>query len=247
MLWSPETLETLLLVLALFFFFTWGLEVVLKHRSRWRRSSLIGGLLAAGLLLSRVWFVEPFTVPTASMVPTILVGDLVLVQKFPYRLEWPVTESTMVETGAMRRGDIVVFKLEGNPRIRYVKRLIGLPGDEVVSMGDRWFVNGRPLFLGPDAVYTDPRSGKDSTDRKSDREYLDGHTYRVLDDVPASQLASRRWVVPRGHIFVLGDNRGISKDGRSFGFVEQSRVLGRACRVLVNFKGWDRWGVNLLR
>jgi len=242
--WLPATLEAVLLGLAGISALVWLLLIKVKTGAvRARRLLAMACAAILCMLLGRTWFVEPFHVPSASMVPTLLVGDLLLVQKFPYTLAWPISGRPLVRTGVPIRGDVVVFTLADRPDFRLVKRVIGVPGDDVIHAGGQWFVNGKPLEGSTLGTYTDTRSGPESVGRILQQEQLAGRAFGVLagDD----QQPARRWVVPEDQLFVLGDNRGLSRDGRDFGFVERSRVFGRVGRVLFNADRWDRWGLPI--
>lgn len=238
--WVPAALEALLLGLALLAALV---SVVLRktHRgsARLRRLVAMAGGATLVVLLGRSWFIEPVHVPSASMVPTLLVGDFLLVQRFPYRLSWPVSGKQMIATGQPARGDIVVFSLPDRPDFRMVKRVVGVAGDEVVSLPGAWYVNGKRLEQTPLAPYEDPRSGPESVGRTVLKESLAGRMFGTLKGTAPEP--ARFWKVPEGQVFVLGDNRGLSKDSRDFGFVDQRRITGRVARVLFNATGWDRW------
>lgn len=231
-LWVPASLEALLLVMAGGFAVLW--LILLRARrgaDRARRMVFLAFISLLGLLLGRAWFVEPFYVPSASMVPTIHVGDTLLVQKFPYRLYWPISGKALIQVGTPKRGDVIVFTLVDKPDVRYVKRVIGLPGDNVIAWKGRWFVNGKELEQQPQGVFSGNEQGPGLDGKKAFQERLAGRQYGVMED---RELPAQSWQVPAEHLFVLGDNRGMSRDSREFGFVEESRVLGRVARVLWN-------------
>lgn len=240
-LWVPATLEAVLLIMAGGFGVVWLVLLKVKRGAeRSRRLLFLAFASLLALLLGRTWFIEPFYVPSSSMVPSLHVGDVLLVQKFPYRLAWPVTGNPMWFTGRPVRGDIVVFTLVAQPDVRYVKRVMGVPGDEVVHWQGEWFVNGRPLGhkTRPVGTFEGLGQGEGVAGKRAWPEALAGRRYLVMDDVPAP---ARRWVVPKGQLFVLGDNRGMSRDSREFGFVEEARVVGRVGRVLWNLENPSIW------
>ena len=242
--WMPATLEALLLALAGISGVLWlVLMRVKKGAVRARRLLAMACAATLCMLLGRSWFIEPFHVPSASMVPTLLVGDFLIVQKFPYQLVWPISGRALLKTGDPQRGDVVVFTLPDRPDFRMVKRVIGVPGDEVVSMAGHWYVNGKRLSQSEQGLYQDQRSGPDSLDRRVRQETLAGRSFATLEGDPAEP--SRHWTVPSDQLLVLGDNRGLSRDGREFGFVGQERVTGRVVRVLFNASKWDRWVMPL--
>lgn len=242
-LWMPATLEALLLLMAAGFGLLWLLLLKAKKGAdRSRRMVFTAFLCLLGLLLGRSWFVEPFFVPSASMVPTLHVGDMLLVQKFPYRLTWPITGSTAVKVGSPKRGEVVVFSLAQEPDIRYVKRVIGVSGDQVVQWQNQWFVNGKRLEQQANGQFEGIAQGPELDGKRAFRETLAGHTYGVMED---RTDPAQHWEVPDGQLFVLGDNRGLSKDSREFGFVEEERVLGRVARVMWNTQQPGFWAKAL--
>lgn len=241
-LW-PTSLEGMLAALAGLCAVAWvGLRWASPGLARVRRMCAMSIGLIGLLLVTRSWFVEPFFVPSASMVPTLEVGDVLLVQKFPYRLIWPVTDTTLRRVASPSRGDVIVFWLPNRPNTRYAKRVIGLPGDDVLAVGERWWVNGEPLVHTPSGRITDTRSGEGLLGRARLEERLAGRRYATVEDRPSLQRPhARHWRVPAGQLFVLGDNRGMSRDSRDFGFVDEDRLVGRVGRVLFNTRRLDRW------
>ena len=241
--WVPATLEALLLLMAGGFGLLWLLlPLARKGAERSRRLIFMAFVSLLSLLLGRAWFVEPFFVPSASMVPTIHVGDMLLVQKFPYRIVWPVTGKTAFRVGTPKRGEVVVFTLVEQPDVRYVKRVIGVPGDRVVRWSGQWFVNGKRLEQIPHGQFEGHSQGPELDGKKAYRETLAGQAYLVMEDRPEEAQA---WDVPAGQLFVMGDNRGMSKDSREFGFVEEARVLGRVGRVMWNIEEPGLWAQAL--
>ena len=237
--WAPATLEALLLVMAGGCGILWlALTQWKRGAQRARRLVFMAFVCLLALVFARTWFLEPFHVPSASMVPTIHVGDLLLVQKYAYRVVLPVTGQTLMETGKPQRGDIVVFTLESEPDIRYVKRVLGVGGDEVVRLGHQWFVNGKELPQSPSGIFEGTGQGPELEGVAAFSESLAGRDYYVMADVATDV---EHWRVPEGQLFALGDNRGMSRDSRDFGFVHQDRLIGRVGRVLVNMRTFDQW------
>lgn len=237
---SPQSASMILLVLAfLFASLALFLGFAGKGGRRVRRMSWSATGCCLAIVLAKAWLFEPFYVPSASMAPAILEGDVLIVQKYPYRLSWPVGEQTMFRTGNPQRSDVVIFSLVKSPDVRYVKRVIGMPGDDVVFLDGTWYVNAKSLGKEAEGVFKDIRGSQEAVGLGVSKEVLAGRRYRVLEG--PSKPSVQHWKVPEGHLFVLGDNRGMSLDSRDFGFVQQDRVLGRASRVMVNIKGMDRW------
>lgn len=167
-------------------------------------------------------------VPTPSMKPTIQVGDRVVVNKLAYDLKIPFTRIAVAKWGDPERGDIVVlFSPHGGTRL--VKRVVGLPGDEVAMIENQLFINGRPVPWSPPSTVSTEQGDAIVVD-----EQLGTRTHKVML-MPQLALGSYRsypmHVVPAGHYFVLGDNRDNSNDSRAFGFIERKRIVGRAFAV----------------
>lgn len=188
------------------------------------------------VLVIRSFIFEPFRIPSGSMMPTLLEGDFIFVKKFAYGLRLPVTEKKIVETGEPRRGDVVVFRLPSDPSVNYIKRVIGLPGDEVVYDRQRLTINGEPVDLA--------RGENDDFDVPVFVEDLDGRIHDIL--VSNTQFSTRdgTYRVPDGHYFVMGDNRDRSRDSRFIGAIPEQFLVGEAVRVWMHFVPWNapNWG-----
>jgi signal peptidase I len=181
-------------------------------------------------------------VPTGSMNPTILEGDLIYVDKIAYGLRFPLTFHRLAQWADPQRGDIVVcFSPEDGTRL--VKRVIGLPGDTVELKNNRLFLNGRPLNYSPiDSRHTDALSAEQKNTALLATEDLGGAAHPVMS-TPAVR-AMRNFeptTVPQGFYFVLGDNRDNSRDSRFFGFVERSAIVGEAKGIIVSFDITDKY------
>lgn len=188
------------------------------------------------VLVIRSFVFEPFRIPSGSMMPTLLEGDFIFVKKFAYGLRLPVTETKVLETGEPRRGDVVVFRLPSDPSVNYIKRIIGLPGDEIVYANQRLTINGKAIQLlrGEDASFDAPVYVED----------LDGRVHDIL--VTNAQFSTRDGVyrVPEGHYFVMGDNRDRSRDSRFIGAIPEKFLVGEAVRIWMHFVPWNlpQWG-----
>jgi signal peptidase I len=181
-------------------------------------------------------------VPSGSMNPTILEGDLIYVDKIAYDLRFPLTFQRLAKWADPQRGDIVVcFSPEDGTRL--VKRIVGLPGDAVELKNNQLLLNGRPLNYSPiDSRYTDALSPKQKNTSVLATEDLDGLAHPVMS-TPAVR-AMRNFgptTVPQGYYFVLGDNRDNSRDSRFFGFVERDAIVGKAKGVIVSFDITDKY------
>lgn len=189
----------------------------------------------------RSFLFEPFQIPSGSMIPTLQVGDFILVNKFSYGIRLPVIDKKIIPLGNPQRGDVMVFKYPEDPRINYIKRVVGVPGDIVTySFDKQLYINGErvnekllgeePGSLGRASLYT---------------EQLGDHTYQIRKENRHRMEPTREWVVPDGHYFMLGDNRDNSKDSRYWndphiapefmGMVPDSYIVGKASII------WLSW------
>lgn len=175
------------------------------------------------MFASRSSFADWYYVPSGSMLPTIVEGDRIFVDKMAYRLEVPFTDIEIMQTGQPERGDIVVFNSQ-KADTRLVKRLIGVPGDRIAMRNNKLILNGKLL----DYQQTDG-------EQYLATEQLDGITHLVQFTPVASAADNFNEVtVPEGHYLVLGDNRNNSADSRFYGFVPAAEIQGKATKVLVS-------------
>lgn len=200
------------------------------------------------VLLLRAFLVEPFRIPSGSMMPTLLVGDFILVNKFTYGIRMPVTKTKLIEIGEPDRGDIVVFRWPVNPRLDYIKRVVGLPGDRIRYQNKTLFINGKPMRIEIDGQYQPEGSGMRALGFVEGREQLGDVEHDVLinpiaaDFSPSCRFLGHREVtVPEGHYLMVGDNRDDSNDGRCWGFVPEENLVGRAFFVWLSWD-WQRSG-----
>lgn len=197
-------------------------------------------LLVLGL---RSFVAEPFRIPSSSMMPTLLIGDFILVNKFSYGLRWPITNKKFLDNGEPARGDVVVFRPPHHPRQDWIKRVVGLPGDTIGYHGNKVTVNGRELPYRQEGAYTGVGQGIDATGLARLTEGLPGRPHFVLerDDVPFDSTEGD-WTVPAGHYFVMGDNRDNSEDSRIWGVLPEANLRGKAMIVWMNFdRQADHW------
>lgn len=216
------------------------------------------------VLLFRTFLLEPFRIPSGSMMPTLLVGDFVLVNKFAYGLRLPVTDTKIVDTGEPRRGDIAVFRYPLNPKEDYIKRIIGLPGDTVALRGEQVYINGKPVpqnlvgpYHGTDKVSIRMEENPMMAPVTLHEEDLAGVKHQILQFgyiEPYHCLGSGgtrlpdggcQWVVPQGHYFAMGDNRDDSEDSRYWGFVPEQNLAGKAFFIWFSLADWHRIGTVL--
>ncbi|MBV7314230.1 signal peptidase I [Shewanella sp. NIFS-20-20] len=213
----------------------------------------------AFVMVLRSFIYEPFQIPSGSMMPTLLVGDFILVEKFSYGLRDPVWRTKLVETGEAERGDVAVFKYPEDTRIDYIKRVVGLPGDTVIYKNKQLWL--KPACDGSNqaecaAPYLVHRSELNRGDFVQDgvplieyQEQLGKVEHHILinpmrPDATAyyydqAGLPVGEWIVPEGQYFVMGDNRDNSKDSRFWGFVPEANLVGKAVAIWISFE-FDR-------
>ena len=229
----------------------------------------------AAVLVLRSFLFEPFQIPSGSMMPTLLVGDFILVQKFAYGVKEPLNNRTLLETGHPKRGDVVVFKYPEEPTVDYIKRVVGLPGDRIIYRNKQLFI--QPACAGAQdcpAITKVEQTFLNSGDfiqggvpLERYQEQLGNVSHRILknpqqpDYVPMyfhqPGNEADEWVVPEGHYFAMGDNRDNSKDSRFWGFVPERNLVGKAVFIWISFEferdpgspipGWIPSGVRFNR
>ena len=190
------------------------------------------------VLLIRSFVFEPFRIPSASMMPGLVDGDFIIVNKFDYGLRLPLLNTLVVGVGHPQRGDVVVFRLPSDPSVHLIKRLVGLPGDHVQVRDNQVYVNGTPMPQRPDGDY----AGDFGFHGSPLVQEQFGRSTHVL------MLAPDRWVtdfdgtVPPGHYFFMGDNRNDSEDSRfaAVGYIPAGNLVGPARLIWLNwrFPGW---------
>jgi len=210
------------------------------------------------VFLLRSFVVEPFKIPSGSMMPTLLTGDLILVNKFTYGLRLPVVNTKITEGTPLARGDVVVFRYPPKPSMDYIKRVVGIPGDEVAYLNKQLTINGQPVAKEAVPDYFDEDVMRYF---KQYREDLGGRTHMLLnDDSRRAGLSDAEVMdfpgrencrysvegvvckVPPGHYFMMGDNRDNSLDSRYWGFVPDQNVVGKAFFIWMNFGSLGRIG-----
>ncbi|MEF1290134.1 signal peptidase I [Vibrio sp. M260118] len=219
-----------------------------KTQPWWVENSVSIFPVIAAVLVLRSFIYEPFQIPSGSMMPTLLVGDFILVEKYAYGLKDPVWRTQLVETGKPERGDTVVFKYPPQPSIDYIKRVVGLPGDTVrynskkeiciQSSGEntcnpvklsnveesQFIQNGIPL------IQLDEQLGEDG------HQILVNPLRRDRVELYQPRNGVNEWVVPEGQYFVMGDNRDNSADSRYWGFVPEANLVGKAVAIWISFE-----------
>ncbi|HSW04876.1 signal peptidase I [Aquabacterium sp.] len=209
------------------------------------------------VFLLRSFLFEPFKIPSGSMIPTLLVGDLILVNKFHYGVRLPVANIKVISNHDPQAGDVIVFRYPVDPRIDYIKRVVGVPGDEVAYLNQKLSINGKlvpteaqtpfydadsirhfPMFseqLGSvkHSILVQPDNGPPLQAMEAFRPFRDQCRYSAEGVVCK---------VPAGHYFVMGDNRDNSQDSRYWGFVPDKNIVGKAFFIWMNFGNLRRFG-----
>jgi len=207
----------------------------------------------------RSFVAEPFKIPSGSMIPTLLVGDFILVNKWTYGIRLPIVNKKIIDVNSPQRGEVMVFRYPVDPSQNYIKRIVGLPGDRVEYLNKQLRINGEPVKLTPEADYLHPDRLYYSPQF---RENLGGieHSILIEKNRPAFIAQALRFPyvenctytsagvtcnVPAGHYFVMGDNRDNSQDSRVWGFVPEEHIVGRAFLVWFNFSDMKRIGERI--
>ena len=210
------------------------------------------------VFLLRSFLFEPFKIPSGSMMPTLLTGDLILVNKFVYGLRLPVINTKITEGRPPERGEVMVFRYPPKPSMDYIKRVVGVPGDEVSYLNKKLTINGQPV---PKAAIPEYFDEETMRYLKQYNEDLGGRAHRLLNDdsrraglseaeiMPFPNQENCRYSVegvvckvPPGHYFMMGDNRDNSLDSRYWGFVPDQNIVGKAFLVWMNFGNLKRIG-----
>jgi len=197
------------------------------------------------VLILRSFVAEPFRIPSNSMMPTLLTGDFILVNKFAYGLRMPITNTKFLAIGEPARGDVVVFHFPGrsdddpNKGVDFIKRVIGLPGDRIGYHDNQVSVNGEVLSYERVGTYAGRGKGAEMTGATELRENLPGRPHAVLetDSSPFMDSGEGDFVVPDGHYFVMGDNRDHSDDSRYWGVLPERQLRGKAFLIWLSIDG----------
>ncbi|MEK1876336.1 MULTISPECIES: signal peptidase I [Rhizobium] len=234
-------------------------KVETKPNALWENIKVIAQALILAMVIRTVLF-QPFTIPSGSMMPTLLVGDYIFVNKFAYgysRFSLPFSPnlfSGRIFASEPKRGDIVVFRFPPNPDVDYIKRLVGLPGDRIQVKEGVLYVNGTAVPRVPNGTFNSDYAQDPGQDVPVYRETLDnGVSFDTLDQSPVSRGDNtREFIVPEGHYFMMGDNRDNSLDSRfDVGFVPAENLVGRASVIFfslgndTSFREIWKWPTNM--
>lgn len=197
------------------------------------------------VLILRSFIAEPFRIPSGSMLPTLEIGDFILVNKFTYGIRLPITHTKIIPLGEPKTGDVVVFRFPNDPKVDFIKRLVGVPGDTIAWNNKELTVNGVPVArqeIGPYEA-RDQNGEVHPTLRLNETLGTVNHDILIL---PGTAGRVGEVVVPEGYYFVMGDNRDMSNDGRMWGLVPEENLVGKAMLVWMHFD-WGGDGLNFKR
>lgn len=211
----------------------------------------------------RSFVMEPFKIPSGSMIPTLLVGDFILVNKFTYGIRLPVINQKIVEMNQPKRGEVMVFRYPQDPSIDYIKRVVGLPGDTVNYNNKQLSINGKPIEINYKDEYKYVEAGLSYIYTERFEEFLGDQSHKILinQETKGMHMANIYYfpfrdnctysqngftcVVPDDHYFTLGDNRDSSSDSRYWGFVPDQNIVGKAFMIWWNFNDFERVGLSI--
>jgi len=211
----------------------------------------------------RSFLIEPFKIPSGSMIPTLQVGDFILVNKFTYGVRLPIINQKIIPINDPQRGDVMVFRYPENPTLDYIKRVVGLPGDTVEYRGKRLWINGVEQAQAADGEYNYVESGLNfvHTEKRIETLGIRKHAVLINPEMPTLHLGAVaefsgrenctydndmvRCKVPEGQYFMMGDNRDNSRDSRYWGFVPDNQIVGKAFMIWMNFSDLKRIGTSI--
>lgn len=248
----------------------WGIDTALLRKKRGAAAEPVVVEMARSffpviliVFLLRSFLYEPFKIPSESMLPTLQVGDFILVNKYTYGVRLPVLNQKVIEGGSPKRGDVMVFRYPEDPAKDFIKRVIGLPGDKLAYKNKRLTLNGKPVDTQSVGMEQKVDPSLNLRRFESLKETIDGRTHAIQMDpeAPGVRLSGvRRFpnisnceynndgvecTVPDGHYFMMGDNRDNSDDSRYWGFVPDRNIVGRAVLIWMNFGSFKRIGMSI--
>lgn len=189
------------------------------------------------VLVLRSFVAEPFRIPSGSMMPTLLIGDFILVNKYGYGIRLPMVDTKIIDLGSPSRGDVIVFRSPEDPATPFIKRVVGLPGDRIAYYNKVLYVNGEAAEQVVLGNFSGAGSSASMSGASLRTENLNGHIHEILVQ-PGAPTLEGKMLVPENHYFVLGDNRDNSRDSRFWGTVPDELLIGRAFLIWMS---WD-WG-----
>ncbi len=193
----------------------------------------------------RSFVIEPFRIPSGSMLPNLHIGDFILVNKFKYGIRIPVINQKIVSINSPDRGDVMVFRYPLNLKLNFIKRVIGLPGDKLSYKNKVLRINGVAVSEQADGEFIFPQNKMQGRSARQFIEFIDDADHRILIDDASSSRNYDQVIVPEGHYFVMGDNRDHSSDSRYWRFVPESHIVGEAFFIWFSWKGisegWVEW------
>lgn len=193
------------------------------------------------VFLLRSFLVEPFRIPSGSMLPSLLVGDFILVNKFAYGIRLPVVHEKIADVGKPERGDVVVFRFPAEPSDNYIKRVIGVPGDRIAYRDKQLFINGERVPRAPAPAASGAAPVPLRINEYVENLYGVEHAIWLTENL---QQDAMEFSVPPGHYFVMGDNRDQSNDSRYWGYVPEGNLVGKAFLIWFSWDAANGGGVN---
>jgi len=223
----------------------WLVDETLLSNGKYKNNKIIDGIkgffpVLLAVFLIRSFVVEPFKIPSGSMMPTLIAGDFIAVNKFSYGLRLPVFNKKILSLSLPERGDVFVFHYPKDPSIDYIKRVIGLPGDQIQYENKSLFINGveaKQEWVG-DYNYlirdSQPMKAKEISESLGSVDHA-----ILIHEIPDENY---RFTVPLGHYLAMGDNRDNSSDSRVWGFVPEEYLVGKAFMIWLNLDQFSRMG-----
>ena len=196
------------------------------------------------IFIIRSFVIQPFVVPSQSLEPTVRPGDFIAVSQFAYGLRFPIWNKKLLNIGKLKRGDIVVFHWPVDPKIDFVKRVVGLPGDKISYINKVLYINGKMAKQKLIKYTLDTNDGKTFWKVKVIQENLNGVKHKIYicakdaPTCPGNELNFYNLKVPKGQYFMMGDNRDDSDDSRGWGFVPKNNIVGKAFMIWMSWGGW---------
>ena len=202
------------------------------------------------VLVLRSFIAEPFRIPSNSMMPTLLTGDFILVNKYTYGIRIPISGTKIIAIGEPKRGDVIVFKYPEDPSTPFIKRVVGVPGDEIAYYNKSLYINGEEIRQDMVDTYVGYGSGVEMTGASHRTEHLPERDHAILIMGEGAGRKHGPFSLADGEYFVLGDNRDNSRDSRFWGTVPDELLIGRAFTIWMNWDwghgiGWGRIGSSI--